>query len=84
MAHHKSAIKRIRIAEKNRQRNRTYKSRLKTAIRRVREAQGKEAAAQALVNAYSVIDKLVGKGIIHPNMAANKKSSLTRFVNAMS
>lgn len=84
MAHHKSAIKRIRIAEKNRQRNRAYKSRLKTAIKRVREARSKEAAAQALVNAYSVIDKLVGKGIIHRNMAANKKSSLMRFVNAMS
>ncbi len=83
MAHHKSAIKRIRIQEKQRTRNRMYRSRLKTAIRKVREAENKEAAAQALVDAYSVIDKLVSKGILKKNTAANKKSRLTKFVNAM-
>ena len=84
MAHHKSAIKRIRISEKQRERNRHYKSRLKTALRKVKEAQNKEAAMEALTNAYSVIDKLVSKGIIHKNTAANKKSRLTKHVNALS
>jgi small subunit ribosomal protein S20 len=84
MAHHKSAIKRIKISEKQRQRNRQYKSLLKTAVRKVTEAQNKEAATQALTNAYSVIDKLVSKGVLPKNTAATKKSRLTQYVNAMS
>lgn len=83
MAHHKSAIKRIRISEKQRERNRVYKSRLKTALKRVKEAENKEAAAAALTKAYSVIDKLVAKGILPKNTAANKKSRLTRYVQSM-
>ncbi|RMI06545.1 MAG: 30S ribosomal protein S20 [Calditrichaeota bacterium] len=83
MAHHKSALKRIRQTEKRRLRNRMYKSRMKTAIRRVREAETKEAAMEALKQAYAVIDKLVSKGVIPRNRAANKKSRLTRFVNSM-
>lgn len=84
MAHHKSAIKRIRISEKQRERNRAYKSRLKTAIKKVKEAKDKETAIAALSTAYSVIDKLVIKGILPKNTAANKKSRLTRHVQAMS
>jgi small subunit ribosomal protein S20 len=84
MAHHKSAIKRIRISEKQRERNRQYKSHLKTALRKVKEAQNNEAVIEALTNAYSVIDKLVSKGILHKNTAANKKSRLMRHVNALS
>ena len=84
MAHHKSAIKRIKISEKRRERNRAYKSRLKTAIKKVTEAKNKEAANTALKNAYSIIDKLVIKGILPKNTAANKKSRLTKYVHAMS
>jgi len=81
MAHHKSTIKRIKLSEKQRQRNITYRTMLKTAIRRVQEAKDKEEGATALVNAHSVIDKLAIKGIIPANRAANKKSRLSRFVN---
>ena len=83
MAHHKSAIKRIKISEKQRERNRHYKSRLKTALRKVKEAQNKESANEALTDAYSVIDKLVSKGVLPKNTAANKKSRLTKYVNAI-
>ena len=84
MAHHKSAIKRIKISENRRERNRAYKTRLKTAIKKVKEAKDKETASAALSSAYSVIDKLVIKGILPKNTAANKKSRLTRHVQAMS
>ncbi len=83
MAHHKSAIKRIKISEQQRERNRRYKSRMKSALKKVLEAKTKDDATAALNNAYSVVDKLVSKGIIPKNRAANKKSSLMRHINAM-
>ena len=84
MAHHKSAKKRIELSERQRQRNRVYRSQLKTALRRVRSAETREQGDKALVNAFSVLDRLATKGIIHKNMAANKKSSLSKFVSRLS
>ncbi len=84
MAHHKSAKKRIQIAERQRIRNRSYKSRMKTAMKRVLEAESKDAAMEAVKKAYAIIDKLVSKGIIPRNTAANKKSRLMRHINSMS
>ncbi len=81
MAHHKSAIKRIRTNEKARLRNKHYRSMMKTAIKKVRLAESKEAAAAHLTRAVSLLDRLAAKGIIHKNNAANKKAKLTRFVN---
>ena len=83
MAHHKSAIKRIELSERQRERNRGYKTNLKSAIKSVVEADSKESAADSLKAAFGVIDKLAIKGIIPKNRAANKKSRLARFVNAM-
>ena len=77
----KSAIKRVDIAERNRQRNRSCKSTVRTARNKVEEALGKvdgAAAGEALKEAYSVIDTAVVKGIIHKNSAARKKSALAR------
>jgi len=76
-------LKRIQIAEKQRQRNRVYQSKLKTAMKKVLDAENKETAMTELKNAYSVVDKLVKKGMIPKNRGANKKSRLMRFVNAM-
>jgi len=81
MAHHQSALKRIRIAEKQRQVNRTSKSKLRTLTKAVRSAESKEEAQEALNRALPVLDKLAGKHLIHANKAANQKSRLTRFVN---
>ncbi len=84
MAHHKSAIKRIRQSEKRRLRNKAYKSKMKTFIKKVRTSESYEEALQRLKEAYSVIDKLAQKGIIKKNTAANKKARLARFVNMLS
>ena len=81
MAHTASAKKRIRQAEKRRLRNKHYKSMMKTYIKKVRTATDPESAVAAYRQASSIIDKLVSKGIIHRNTAANKKSRLARFVN---
>lgn len=83
MAQHQSAKKRSRSSARRRERNKTYKTRMKGSIRKVRTSQNKEAGAVALKEAQSVIDTLVSQGIIHKNKGSNKKSSLTRYVNTL-
>lgn len=83
MAHHKSAIKRIKIAERNRTRNRFYRSTMRTQLKRVYATENRDEAIGAYNKASSILDKLVAKGIIHKNMAANKKASLMKHVNSL-
>ncbi|MEA2076477.1 MAG: 30S ribosomal protein S20 [Candidatus Marinimicrobia bacterium] len=83
MAYPLSTKKRIRQAKKRNLRNRHFKSLMKTAIRRVDEAPNKEEALKLYPEAVSAIDKVAQKGIIHKNTAANKKSRLTKRVNAL-
>ena len=75
----KSAIKRVEVAERNRERNRNWKSQIRTVTTNVEDAcdSGKaEDTAAALKRAYSVIDKAVSKGILHRNTAARRKARL--------
>ncbi|WP_104087385.1 30S ribosomal protein S20 [Arthrobacter sp. GMC3] len=86
MANIKSQKKRILTNEKARQRNLSVKSELKTAIRAVNTAVAKadkDAATVALVNAARKLDKAVSKGVIHANNAANRKSAISKKVNAL-
>jgi small subunit ribosomal protein S20 len=86
VANIKSQIKRIRTNELARQRNKSVKSALKTAVRRVHaavEAGDKETAAVQLRAASRDLDKAVSKGVIHANQAANRKSALAQQVNAL-
>jgi small subunit ribosomal protein S20 len=86
VANIKSQIKRIRTNELARQRNKSVKSALKTAVRRVHsaiEAGDKDAAATQLRAASRDLDKAVSKGVIHANQAANRKSALAQQVNAL-
>lgn len=79
----KSAEKRVSIAERNRLRNISIKSAVRTAVRRVLESvktDNQETITAKLSAAYSTIDKAVSKGILHKNTAARKKSRLTIFV----
>lgn len=86
MAHHKSAIKRIKQNAKRNARNRHVSSTLKTHIKRVREAvasKNKEAATAALKAAIPVIDVSATKGVIHSSNASRNVSRLTRLVNTL-
>lgn len=79
----KSTAKRIRQNEKNRSRNRAFKSRLKTEVRKVLEscdAGNKESAETALKNTIPVIDEAVSKGILHRNTGSRKISRITKKV----
>jgi small subunit ribosomal protein S20 len=81
VANIKSAIKRIKVAEKRRLRNAAIKSRVRTAIRRFNEALNQadpELIRATLAKAFSVIDKAAAKGVLHKNNAARKKSRLSR------
>ncbi|KAB0669617.1 30S ribosomal protein S20 [Oryzomonas sagensis] len=86
MAHHKSAIKRIKQNAKRNARNRHVTSTLKTYIKRVREAveaKDKEAATAALKAAIPVIDASASKGVIHTSNASRNVSRLTKLVNTL-
>jgi small subunit ribosomal protein S20 len=75
----KSAIKRVEVTERNRQRNKSWKSAVRTVRTGVEDAikaSDTTTGAAALKAAYSVIDKAVAKGILHKNSAARKKSRL--------
>ena len=79
MANIKSQLKRIKTNEKARQRNKSVKSGLKTAIRKFREAAAagdKDRALELGRAASRALDKAAGKGVIHANQAANKKSAI--------
>ena len=83
MANIKSQKKRILTNEKAHQRNVAFKSQLKHAIRKTREAiaAGDKDEAQ---KAYALASqKAAGRGVIHRNNAANHKSALALAINAM-
>lgn len=82
MAHHKSAIKRIRTSHKANERNRHYRSMMRSAIRRVRETADSENKNENLHKACVILDRLVSKGVLHRNTAARRKSRLNKLVNA--
>lgn len=86
MAHHKSAIKRIKQTAKKTARNRHVSSTLKTYIKRVREAveaKDKDTAVAALKIAIPVIDTSATKGVIHRSTASRSVSRLTKLVNTL-
>jgi small subunit ribosomal protein S20 len=82
MANHKSALKRIRSNETKRLRNRYQHKTTRNAIKKLRDADKKEAEG-LLPSVISMIDKLAKNNIIHDNKAANLKSNLTKHVAAL-
>jgi small subunit ribosomal protein S20 len=83
MAHHKSALKRIRQNAKIRLRNRYYKKSARTAIAKLREMTDAKDAAVFLPKVISMIDKLAKRNTWHNNKASNLKSKLTKHVSSL-
>lgn len=84
MANIKSSKKDLRRNAKNRARNTSVKSALKTYVKKVRvAAQSGDAdtTKTALVNVASALDKAVQRGIIHKNQAARRKSRAAKAAN---
>lgn len=88
MANIKSAIKRVRTNERNRLRNKSYKSAIRTWMKKTFaaiEAYGRDPSPDAMqavqdsMNvAYSKIDKAVKRGVLHANTGARRKARLAK------
>ncbi len=76
----KSAKKRVRLAEENRKRNKSVRTRIKNITRKLKEEKDPKKKEELLKVAYSVVDKAVKKKVIHKNTAARKKSQFTRLI----
>ncbi len=83
MAHHKSALKRIRQNEKKRVHNKYYAKSTRNAIKVLRDTSDKEEAAKLYPGVISMIDKLAKRNIIHKNKAANLKSKLAVQISTL-
>ena len=84
MAHHKSALKRIRQTAVRTERNRAGRSRVKHAVRAFREAVAakEDGLAGSLNETIATLSKAASKGIIPAKRASRKISRLTRLLNA--
>jgi small subunit ribosomal protein S20 len=86
MANHFSALKRARQTTKRTEHNRSNTSRLRTALRKLRQtlASGDAKQAKAVFgDTVSMIDKAVKNGVIHKNTGARYKSRLSARVAAV-
>lgn len=84
MANIKSAEKRAQIGERNRVKNKSVKTGLKTIEKKLNtaiEANDKESS-QLLTQAVKSFDKAASKGVIHKNAANRKKSKMQKKINA--
>jgi small subunit ribosomal protein S20 len=80
-----SADKAHRQNIKRRDHNRQLRSRLRTALKAIRtgiDSRNLAAAKDALTGAFSLVDKMANKGIIHKNAAGRYKSRLVKRVSA--
>ena len=81
----KSVQKTARASLRRAERKKPIRSSLKTYITKARKliVEGElEAAEQAVKQALIALDKAAGKGVIHPNNAARRKSRLMKRLNA--
>ena len=86
----KSAIKRVQIAERNRLRNRDYKSAVRTLMKNCftaveayeadPTAENMTEVNQRMSAAFSKIDKAVKCKVLHKNNGSRKKARLARVV----
>ena len=90
MANNKSAKKRIQIAERNRLINKSYKSTVRTLIKKTLDNcekykkepndDNKILVKTSVNKAFSLIDKAVKKNVLHKNNGAKRKSKINKFV----
>jgi small subunit ribosomal protein S20 len=85
----KSAIKRVKVSERRRLRNRMVKSAVRTYVRTaersINNTRVDEATTRASVlRAMQALDSAASKGVLHKNNAARRKSRLMKKLNAAS
>lgn len=83
---HKSALKAHRHSEKRRLINKSNKTRLRTVLKSIRtkvDAGQLDDAKAALPQLYSMLDKMIQKGVVRKNAVARYKSRLTVRIQAL-
>lgn len=87
MANNKSALKRNRQNERRRIQNRAFRNRMRTYVKRAREAlaAGKDVALAETVTRVAVrdLDMAAQRGTIHKRNAARRKSRLMKRLAAL-
>ena len=79
MATHASALKAHRQSLVRRERNRQFRSQLRSTLKQIRgviDSKDKAAVKKQIGQAVSLIDRMAGKGVIHRNAASRYKSRL--------
>jgi small subunit ribosomal protein S20 len=87
LPHSKSAQKQVRVAGRQRLRNKSIRGLCKTNITKAERLifSGElESAREAVTTAISSLDKAAEKGVIHANNAARRKSRLMKKLNIAS
>ena len=77
----KSSIKRVKTSEKSHLRNISYKSKIKSTIKKYNLAlseKNKEKTSKYFLESISILDKSVSKGILRKNTASRQKSILAK------
>ena len=80
----KSAQKRMELSSAARLKNRAERSKIRTAIKRVRQAASADDAQARLLEAQAVLDRAATKGLVHRNAVARLKGQLMRHVGTLS
>jgi len=80
----KSAKKRMELSRSARLKNRAERSRIRTAIKRVRRTTTREEGQARLVEAQAILDRAATRRLFHPNAVARVKGQLQRHVDSLS
>jgi len=84
MPHTRSAKKNVRKIERRRLANRAAKKAIKTQVKKVEEVAA-DGALEQLRAEYNIaakkLDKAAAKRVVHPNLAARKKSQLAKLLH---
>lgn len=83
MPNTKSAAKRQRQNLRRRSHNKAARTRLKTALKKVRSASEPQNATEALREAVTLLDRAASRGLIHKNRAARSKGRLAAHVRKL-
>ena len=76
-----TVLKRVRQSRKANVKNKHYKSIVKSVTKKVLNENKKDEAIKIADSAFSAIDKVASKGIIHINKAANQKARISKHLN---
>jgi small subunit ribosomal protein S20 len=79
----KSAKKRMQLSARARDKNRAERTRIRTAIKNVRQAASADAAETRLREAVALLDRAANRRLIPPKRVARIKSGLTRHVSTL-